>query len=332
MKNIMLVQNGHQVQDIKRLNRISKSTKNHPNNLLNNSRNNIPNDPEPDLNNHETSHFNSLLNPLPKRTTSAQSISSSFSKQQHKYQRCIEYLQSQHEQTLTSLHQEVQELKSENKRLNFKIQVESNNQDGVSSIVKNTLGAKAAVNKTISKELILEETIKDMQVKLNLSQDTNQHQEKTIKALNKQMKTMSSGSGEMCGGLKEFKKISSPRVTRPSPPPLKNENAEKDKLIFALKDQNKALLDKIDEQQNVIHSLSFNNRRVSNSMSNSVSGENSGTLPVLSDSRILFNPVTSLPPINHVSRVPQNSRNGRNVITPRTSRTDISRRTKRKEQ
>lgn len=272
-----------------------------------------------------------MLNPLPKRTTSAQSISSSFSKQQHKYQRCIEYLQSQHEQTLTSLHQEVQELKSENKRLNFKIQVESNNPDGVSSIVKNTLGAKVAINKTISQELLLQETIKDMQVKLNLSQDTNQHQEKTIKGLNKQMKMMSSGSGEIYGGVKEFKKISSPRVARPSPPPLKNENVEKDKLIFALKDQNKALLDKIDEQQNVIHNISFNNRRVSNSMSNSVSGENSGNLPVLSDSRILFNPATSLPPINHVSRVPQNLRNGRNVITPRTSRTDISRRTKRKD-
>lgn len=319
----MLVQNGHQVQDIKRLNRISKSTNNHqndPNNLLNNS--------ESNPNSHQNPHLNSLLNPLPKRTTSAQSVSSSFSNQQHKYQRCIEYLQSQHEHTLTSLHQEVQELKSENKRLNFKIQVESTNPDGVSSIIKNTLGAKVAVNKTISQELILQETIKDMQVKLNLSQDTNQHQEKTIKGLNKKMKMLSSGSGEIYGGVKEFKRISSPRVARPSPPPLKNENVEKDKLIFALKDQNKALLDKIEEQQNLIHNISFGNRRVSNSISNSVSGENSGNLPVLSDSRILFNPATSLPPIYHASRTPQNSRN---VITPKTSRIDISRRIKRKD-
>ena len=316
LKDVMKVQNSLQILDetppaIKRLNSFSKQLPgispsnspehNLPNNLIN-------------------------LNNLPKRPTSAQSITSSFSRQQQKYQRCIEYLQSQHEQTLTKLHQEVQHLKSENKRLNFKILVESNDPDGgVQSIVKNTLGPKS--NKSYSQELLLQETIKDLQVKLNLSQDTNQHQEKTIKNLNKQMKLLKNG-------LLEAKEVtvkkSVPRTPRikPSPPPLKNEHIEKDRLILALKDQNKSLMDKLEEQQIIIKNLKLSNsRRVSNSTVVAENPPMQQISPVQSDSRILFNPSTSLPPIN---RSQQNSRSGR-ILTPRTSRTDISRRTKRKE-
>ena len=359
------------MSDIKRFTRNSKSNRTPIDHKLNNNGNNNPgNDPNNNPNNNSNSNClnsncpehnlpndnspNNSNKLFPKRTTSAQSVTSAFSKQQQKYQRCIEYLQSQHEQTLTSLHQEVQDLKSENKKLNFKMLLESNNPDGgVQSIVKNTLGAKV-VNKTISQELLLQETIKDLQVKLDLSEDTNQHQEKTIKTLNKQMKMLKSS------GL-EIKKVSSPRQQksrsssinlnqnyRPSPPPpLKNEHIEKDKLINALKDQNKLLLDKIEEQQVIIRNLKIKSqieyqrgsqqhdntpRNVMNCDSNE---RNNGNFTVVeSDSRILFNPVSSLPPINQVgSRSGNSSRNGRggSVLTPRTSRTDISRRTKRKD-
>lgn len=351
------------MSDIKRFTRNSKSNRtpidhklnNNPSNSPNNNPNNNPNSncPEHNLPNDNLPNNSNKL--FPKRTTSAQSMSSlAFSKQQQKYQRCIEYLQSQHDQTLTSLHQEVQDLKSENKKLNFKMLLESNNPDGgVQSIIKNTLGAKV-VNKTISQELLLQETIKDLQVKLDLSEDTNQHQEKTIKTLNKQMKMLKSS------GL-EIKKVSSPRQQksrsssinlnqnyRPSPPPLKNEHIEKDKLINALKDQNKLLLDKIEEQQVTIRNFKIKNQiehqrgnqQHDNTPRNGMNCDsnernNGGNFTVVeSDSRILFNPVSSLPPINQVgNRSGNSSRNGRGatVLTPRTSRTDISRRTKRKD-
>ena len=282
----------------------------------------------------------------PKRTTSAQSCVTT-SKEQQKYQKCIEYLQSQHEFTLSKLHQEVHDLKSENKKLNFKIHLESNNPDGgVQSIVRKTLGSKSSSKHKFSEELLLQETIKDLQVKLELSEDTNQHLEKTIKNLNKNLKLLQNGSGEVSKPVKKkiIRKTETPcRSPRPTPPPpLKNEHIEKDKLILALKDQNKLLLNRIEEQQEFIKKLQFEAKAAKietskhDSNNNILSSNNSNENIHIhhSDSRILFNPMTSLPPINTFSRSQQNSRSGREPgsLTPRTSRTDISRRTRRKDE
>merc|ERR1712173_504721 len=193
--------------------------------------------------------------------------------------------------------------------------------------------------------------------KLDLSQDTNQHLEKTIKNLNKNLKLLQNGSGEVSKPVKKkiTRKTETPAPSpRPTPPPLKNEHIEKDKLILALKDQNKILLNRIEEQQDFIKKLQFevatktdsstSNSRNNNHNNNPSSTNSNENINLqhnlnLSDSRILFNPVTSLPPINTLpssSRSQQNSRSGRannnsGFLTPRTSRTDISRRTRRKE-
>lgn len=255
---------------------------------------------------HNIARIEHSPSPPIKRTTSAQSVV--YSRQQQRYQKCIEYLQEQHEQVLSKLHQEVHDLKQDNKKLHFKILVE--NQGGAASIVKNTLGSQV-LKSAISEELLLQETIKDLKVKLDLSQDTIQHHQQTIKNLNKQLKLKRTPHPPK-----------SPKSsTDITPPPLKNEHLEKDKLILALKEHNQALLQKLEEQQIMIKSLrSTSTRRVS--------AQEVKTIPSHGDSRILFNP--TLPPLNTSSNKTSTPPFGNRgpILTPRTSRTDISRRTK----
>lgn len=242
-----------------------------------------------------------------KRTTSAQSVV--YNRQQQRYQKCIEYLQEQHEQVLSKLHQEVQDLKQENKKLHFKILVE--NQGGAASIVKNTLG-NHVLKSTISEELLLQETIKDLKVKLDLSQDTIQHHQQTIKNLNKQLKMKRTPHPPK-----------SPKSsTEATPPPLKNEHLEKDKLILALKEHNQALLQKLEEQQIMMKSFKSSNS------TRRISAQEIKAIPSHGDSRILFNP--TLPPLNTSSNKTSTPPFGNRgtILTPRSSRTDISRRTK----
>lgn len=180
-----------------------------------------------------------------RRSTSAQSVNSSYAKNRHHYQKCIEYLQDQHRQTLTKLHQEVQDLKHENKKLNFKILVED--EGGVESVVKQTLSINT--DKTnISSSILLQETIKDLKVKLNLSEDSVQHQQATIRALNKQVKM-----------LKRVPHPPPERSRRVSSPadlgPIKNELAEKAKIIAALEAERDLQRQRIDELQLTVHHL-----------------------------------------------------------------------------
>lgn len=254
---------------------------------------------------HNISRIEHSPSPPIKRTTSAQSVV--YNRQQQRYHRCIEYLQDQHEQVLAKLHQEVHDLKQDNKKLHFKILVE--NQGGAASIVKSTLGGHV-MKSAISEELLLQETIKNLKVKLDLSQDTIHHHQQTIKNLNKQIKLKRTPHPP-----KQTKSS-----TESTPPPLKNEHLEKDKLILALKDHNQALLQKLEEQQIMIRSLkSSSTRRVS---------AQETKIPSHGDSRILFNP--TLPPLNTSSNKTSTPPFGNRgpILTPRTSRTDISRRTK----
>lgn len=103
------------------------------------------------------------------------------------YNRCLEYLQDQHKQTLENLHKEVHTLKSDNQKLQFKILVEEST--NVDDVIKSSL-SKTRVNITntnIPSEILLQETIKDLKVKLKLSDDTNSHLNSTIRNLNKKM-------------------------------------------------------------------------------------------------------------------------------------------------
>jgi len=91
----------------------------------------------------------------------------------------------------------VQTLKSENKKLNFKILVE--NEGGTGNIVRETLGSgpskshqKVTKNSTahlnnLSNDVLLNETIKELKVKLKITEDSNTHLNNTVKNLNKKM-------------------------------------------------------------------------------------------------------------------------------------------------
>lgn len=127
----------------------------------------------------------------PRRALSAQTLNGNSNLY---YSRCIEFLQEQHKTTLEKLHKEVHDLKQENKKLHFKILLE--NDGGAMSVVKKHMPAKVIVDnrRELSDDIILKETIKDLQVKLNLANDTASHLKSTVKTLNKQLSLLKKGN------------------------------------------------------------------------------------------------------------------------------------------
>lgn len=114
------------------------------------------------------------------------------------HNKAIEYLTSQYKLTLEQLHLEVARLKTENQRLNFKILVEDNG--GVEKIVneslsenrtlKNNIKLKRATGCEISNERLLNETVRDLKIKLDISEDANKHLNSTIRNLKQKMSMM----------------------------------------------------------------------------------------------------------------------------------------------
>lgn len=280
------------------------------------------------------------LSPI-RRSTSAQSVNSSYTKNRQHYQRCIEYLQDQHKQTLSKLHQEVQDLKHENKKLHFKILVED--EGGVASVVKQTLSINT--DKTnISSDILLQETIKDLKVKLKLSEDTLQHQTSTIKTLNKQ--------------LKLFKRVDRPLIPRPPAAaerrergelaPVKNELLAKNRMISSLEAERDTQKSKIEELQISLRVLrakldeygkerqlvggSSGNSAHSGSprpptnfiVTNSASRHNLVNIAP-GDTMVAKPQTTKLPPLAKGA----NLRSPRNSLVPKNSRVDIAKRTRR---
>ena len=149
------------------------------------------------------------------RSTSASSLSKSTSQIKY-YNKAIDYLKEQYNSTLEKLHQEVSDLKSENKKLNFQILVE--NEGGSASIVRETLadslkekGTKRSLEKSnIANDVLLSETIKELKVKLKITEDSNQHLNSTIRNLNKKMNL-----------LKKFGPVGSSGVGREPPSELR---------------------------------------------------------------------------------------------------------------
>lgn len=288
------------------------------------------------------------LSPI-RRSTSAQSVGSSYAKNRHHYQKCIEYLQEQHKQTLSQLHREVQDLKHENKKLHFKILVED--EGGAAAVVKQTLSINT--DKTnISSELLLQETIKDLKVKLKLSEDSMQHQGATIKNLNKQ--------------IKMYKRVPAPLVPRPPTDrkhnthelsPVKNELLAKNRMIATLETERDAQKSRIEELQMTLRALrvkleeqSRERHHMAASSSSSIHSGSPRTVPATNfivtnsaSSSNLVNMVplvepalkpqnTKLPPLSKGQKNFSGSPNNgtpRAQLVPKNSRVDIAKRTRR---
>jgi hypothetical protein len=114
------------------------------------------------------------------------------------YTKTIDYLKDQYKQTLDKLHTEVAQLKSENKKLNFKILVE--NEGGSENIIREQLNLSNRNSKTdytnVKNDILLNETIKELKVKLKITEDSNQHLSSTVKNLNKKMNLLKKLSGQ----------------------------------------------------------------------------------------------------------------------------------------
>jgi len=294
------------------------------------------------------------LSPI-RRSTSAQSVGSNYAKNRQHYQKCIEYLQEQHKNTLSKLHQEVQDLKHENKKLHFKILVED--EGGAAAVVRQTLSINTEKT-NISNELLLQETIKDLKVKLKLSEDSISHQATTIKNLNKQ--------------IKMFKRVPAPLVPRPPGTrkskestqdlsPVKNELLAKNKMIAALELERDQQKTRIDELQMTLRALrlkledqSRDRHLVAGSSGSSIhSGSprttvqvpnfvvaNSGSNGNLVNMMPLIEPAlkpmnTKLPPLSKgqksLSGLPSSDLQ-RNQLVPKNSRVDIAKRSRRLQQ
>lgn len=135
------------------------------------------------------------------RSTSANSILKINSNQSIYYSKAIDYLKDQYKQTLDKLHQEVSELKAENQKLNFKLLVD--NENSIEDIVNNSLSKPlknmrlksntsihnngSASSSSIPQDILLNETIKDLKVKLKMSEDSNGHLNATIRNLTKKL-------------------------------------------------------------------------------------------------------------------------------------------------
>jgi len=158
----------------------------------------------------EESEKQSRENSFLKRSTSANAIMKIRSSDQpynsslSYYNKAIDYLKDQYKQTLDKLHQEVSELKAENQKLNFKLMVE--NEGSIDDIINDSLSKplknmrlksntsilthaskNSASSSNISHDVLLNETIKDLKVKLKMSEDSNGHLNLTIRNLTKKL-------------------------------------------------------------------------------------------------------------------------------------------------
>lgn len=136
-----------------------------------------------------------------KRSTSANSIlkirssSQPYNSSLNYYNKAIEYLKEQYKQTLDKLHNEVSDLKSENQKLNFRLLVE--NEGNIEDIINDSLSKPLKnmrlrsntniVNSNIPNDVLLNETIRDLKVKLRMSEDSNKHLNSTIRNLTKKL-------------------------------------------------------------------------------------------------------------------------------------------------
>lgn len=169
---------------------------------------------------------------VPRRSASARSLSDAQNTRNY-YTSCIEFLQEQHKKTLKNLHLEVQKLKEENKRLNFKILVEDSG--GLTDIIKTSINQQSHNSNINTNDiLLLQETIKDLKVKIKILEDKLLHQNTTIKHLTKNQ---------------HRSPISSPNTKIYAGDTLSTQT-QNDKLIHHLRTQNELQAKKIEELQN----------------------------------------------------------------------------------
>lgn len=245
---------------------------------------------------------------LPRRSTSAISLNNTSSLY---YTRCIDFLQEQHKLTLQKLHQEVQELKQENKKLHFKILVEN---DGVMNVARKNLPLKLIGTKNrprdIDEDILLKETIKDLQVKLNISDDTNSHLKSTIKGLNKQMSLV--------------KRTSHHEPRLPSTASLFPAEKSQSKLIVHLRQQNETQAKQIQEYKELVKTLqlsmksSKNVHQIGNTSSPPATPSPTATPRSRNYTSPRVQPSKSryLPPLNITAAAPNSSRTS---LTSRSS-------------
>jgi len=263
----------------------------------------------------------------PERSASAQSLNSTYHTIQTRFQynRCLEYLQQQHQHTLTQLHKEVRDLKIENKKLNFRIIVEE--QGGTKALIKQTLAVDAD-SSNINQDILLQETIKDLKVKLDLAEDTAKHQQATIRNLNKQLKTLAKA------GPQQQQHHHHPPRHVPHPPrdqtrrQISTEKlvsaektiARKDETINVLEKQIQELTYKLGEYQSIINKDPSPKFMITNSRNTSTTN---------------IHDKTKLPPLTSSRNKTQESspRHGGDTtgysLTPRNSRTDFAERSRR---
>jgi len=263
----------------------------------------------------------------PERSASAQSLNSTYHTIQTRFQynRCLEYLQQQHQHTLTQLHKEVRDLKIENKKLNFRIIVEE--QGGTKALIKQTLAVDAD-SSNINQDILLQETIKDLKVKLDLAEDTAKHQQATIRNLNKQLKTLAKAPPQ----------AAHPRVPHPPRDQTRRQIsteklvsaektiARKDETINLLEKQIQELTYKLGEYQSIINKDPSPKFMVTNSRNSSTTNIHDKTkLPPLTSSR---NKTQESSP-RHGGGENNQTHAGGYSLTPRNSRTDFAERSRR---